>query len=148
MDSHTSKTQALPHRTLLEFSARTQKLNKETIVYLHQLTKDNECLCKANEQLEEQLQDIAINHNLCKIAMKDMHYQLQAEKQKNQTLVEENTNLREVIIDMSTLVTQFEGKMAETHHHITQRTHSIERRFFQPIFDFIIDMSNVLKRLY
>ncbi|GKV31553.1 hypothetical protein SLEP1_g40232 [Rubroshorea leprosula] len=143
MDSHTSKTQPSAHRVLLEFSARTQRLNEETISYLHQLTKDNEHLCRAHEQLEEQLQDMTINRDLYKIAMEDMCYQLLVEKQKNQTLVEEDTGLHEVVVDLIALVTQFEGKMAETHHHIAQRTHPIERGFFQLVFDFIIDMSNV-----
>ncbi|GLU06507.1 hypothetical protein SLE2022_235370 [Rubroshorea leprosula] len=91
---------------------------------------------------------MTINHDLYKIAMEDMCYQLQVEKQKNQALVEEDTGLHEVVVDITALVTQFKGKMAETHHYIAQRTHPIERGFFHPIFDFIIDMSNVLKRLY
>ncbi|GKV38982.1 hypothetical protein SLEP1_g46828 [Rubroshorea leprosula] len=83
-----------------------------------------------------------------KIAMEDMCYQLQVEKQKSQALVEEDTGLREVVIDIIALVTQFEGKMAKTRHHIAQRAHPIERGIFQPVFDFIIDMSNfVLSRV-
>ncbi|GKV46252.1 hypothetical protein SLEP1_g53251 [Rubroshorea leprosula] len=148
MDSHTSKAQASSPKTLLEFSTRTQRLNEETISYLHQLTKDNEHLRKANEQLEEQLQDMTINRNLYKIAMEDMCYQLQIEKQKNQALLEEDSDLREIIIDIAALVSQFEGRMAETHHHIAQRTHPIERGFFQPVFDFIFDISNMLRGLY
>ncbi|GKV46140.1 hypothetical protein SLEP1_g53147 [Rubroshorea leprosula] len=91
---------------------------------------------------------MTINRNLYKIAMEDMCYQLQVEKQKNKALLEEDIGLHEVVIDIVALVIQFEGKMAKTHHHIAQRTHSIERGFFQPVFDFIFDMSNVFKRLY
>ncbi|GKV38838.1 hypothetical protein SLEP1_g46703 [Rubroshorea leprosula] len=148
MASHTSKAQASSPKTLLEFVARTQRLNEETISYLHELTKDNEDLCKANKHLEEQLQDMTINRNLYKIAMEDMCYQLQVKKQKNQALLEEDIGLCEIIIDIATLVSQFEGRMAETHHHIAQRTHLIERGFFQLVFDFIFDMSNMLRRLY
>ncbi|GKU96125.1 hypothetical protein SLEP1_g9395 [Rubroshorea leprosula] len=78
MDSHTSRTQASLHKTLLEYSARTQRLNEQTISYLHQLTKDNEHLRKANEhlrkaneQLERQLQDMTIDchyHGRCALS--------------------------------------------------------------------------------
>ncbi|GKV34732.1 hypothetical protein SLEP1_g43078 [Rubroshorea leprosula] len=109
MDSH---TQPSTHMALLEFSARTQRLNEGAISYLHQLTEDNEHLHKANEQLEEQLQDMTINRDFYKIAMEDMCYQLQVEKQKNQALIEEDTGLHEMETPMWESIWNFKG---ETH---------------------------------
>ncbi|GKV34049.1 hypothetical protein SLEP1_g42472 [Rubroshorea leprosula] len=74
-----------------------EKENKELV------EKDNEHLRKANEQLGEQLQDMTINHDLYKITMEYMCYQLQVEKQKYQALVEEDTGLHEVVIDLTAL---------------------------------------------
>ncbi|GKU89506.1 hypothetical protein SLEP1_g3635 [Rubroshorea leprosula] len=68
-------------------------------------------LAATNEQLGEQLQDMTISRDLYKIAIEDMCCQLQAEKQKNQALVEKDTNLHEVVINITALVTQFEIKI-------------------------------------